>query len=322
MGGVFQPAWWCRGAHSQTIYGGLFRPAPEIPLRRERLELPDGDFLDIDWLESKEKSPLVIILHGLGNSSQAAYIRALCKEIQTMGWQAAAPHARAVREPNRLPETSHAGQTKDLDYVIGRVLAEKKADRIFLAGYSLGGNQVLKWLAEQGGRVPQVEKAAAVSVPYDLAAAVRHLDRGFNRAIYTRSMLAGLKNTILKKEIFFPGMIDRKKVEKADTFAVYDREVTARLNGFKDENEYWACSSSGNYLNQIRRPVLLIHAQDDPFLPLAGLPLEEIKKSVYLQLLLTPAGGHLGFVSGKWPFRQGPWLERTILDFFLGRRQL
>ena len=311
----FRPAWWCRGAHFQTIYGGLFRPAPKISLRRERLEIPDGDFLDLDWLDSPQKSPLVIILHGLGSSSKAAYLGAIFGEIQKLGWRAVLLNARGVAEPNRLPETSHGGQTKDLDWVIHRVLEQKQADKIFLVGYSLGGNQTLKWLGEKGNHIPEVGKAAVVSVPYNLAAAVRNLDQGFNREVYTRAMLSGLKSTALRKEKNFPGIIDKKKVRGASTFAVYDREVTARLNGFKDEQEYWEKSSSVNYLGQIRRPVLLIHARNDTFFPARDLPHEEIKKSEHLELLLTPDGGHLGFVSGKWPFRPDCWLEKTILGF-------
>ncbi|MBI3307667.1 MAG: alpha/beta fold hydrolase [Candidatus Omnitrophica bacterium] len=313
----FKPAWWCRGAHAQTIYGGLFRPAPNIALRRERVEIPDGDFLDLDWLDSKEKSPMVIILHGLGSSSKAPYALSLFREIQNRGWQAVALNARGVREPNRLSETSHGGQTKDLNWLIHRILDEKKADKIFLVGYSIGGNQTLKWLGEQGTNVPEVEKAAAVSTPYNLEAAVHNLDKGFEREVYTRAMLKGLKATALQKEKLFPGTMDREKVKNANTFTVYDREVTARVNGFKDEKDYWSKSSSVHFLNQIQRPVLLIHAQNDPFLPLRDLPLEEIKKSSWLQWLLTQDGGHLGFVSGSCPFRPDPWLEKTILDFFL-----
>ncbi len=174
---------------------------------------------------------------------------------------------------------------------------------------------MLKWLAGIGEGVPQVEKAAAVSVPYNLARAAHNLDRGFNRQVYTRFMLTGLKYRALELEKRFPGIVDAEKVRRAATFEIYDREVTARLNGFQDEEDYWQRASCVSDLEKIRKPVLLIHAENDPFLPAADLPLKEIKSSPFLELLLTREGGHLGFVSGKVPFRREPWLELTILDY-------
>ncbi len=315
-GRPFKQAWWCRGAHLQTIAGGLFRSDPKVPLREERLETPDGDFIVLDWLDGKEHAPLVVILHGLGGSARVPYVHTLLKKIQTVGWQAVAINARGSTEPNRLAETNHGGQTKDLDWTIRKIIERKKTDKIYLVGFSIGGNQALKWLGEQGEHAP-VEKAVAVSVPYKLATSVQNLDKGFNRKVYTSRMLKSLKTHALEKERRFPGSLDRKKVAESSTFQVYDREATARLNGFKNETEYWSQSSSENYLLKIRRPTLLIHAADDPFLPERDLPLEKIKRNAsYLELLLTPAGGHLGFVSSKCPFRLDDWLEQTILDFF------
>lgn len=311
----FKPAWWCRGAHLQTIAGGLFRSDPKVPLREERLDTPDGDFIVLDWLEGKGHTPLVVILHGLGGSSRVPYVHTLLKKIQALGWQAVAINARGTTEPNLLPETNHGGQTKDLDWTIRKILERKITDRIYLVGFSIGGNQALKWLGEQGVNAP-IKKAVAISVPYNLAASVRNLDKGFNQKVYTSRMLKDLKQRALEKEHRFPGSLDRKKIADSKTFQVYDREATARLNGFKDETDYWQQSSSENYLSKIKRPTLLIHAADDPFLPERDLPVGKIKNSGYLELLLSLNGGHLGFVSGKCPFRLDDWLEQTILDFF------
>ena len=312
----FKPAWWCPGAHIQTIAGALFRADPNVPLRQERLKTPDGDFIVLDWLEGRERTPLVVILHGLGGSANVTYVHTLLEKIQARGWQAVAVNARGSTEPNLLPETNHGGQTKDLDWTIRTILERKKADKIYLVGFSIGGNQSLKWLGEQGAGAP-VEKAVVVSVPYNLETTVRNLDKGFNQKVYTSRMLKALKPRSLDKATRFPGSLDAKKVAEAKTFEVYDREATARLNGYKDEIDYWGQSSSENFLDKIRRPTLLIHAANDPLLPERDLPLEEIKSNPgYLELLLTRDGGHLGFVSGKCPFRLDDWLEQTILDFF------
>ncbi len=314
----FNPAWWCSGAHAQSIAGALFRPRERNALLRERLEMPDGDFLDVDWLAGTPGSPLIIILHGLGGSAGANYVQTLVSEIQKKKWQAAAINARGSTEINRLPETSHGGQTKDLDFVVRTAIQRKKAREIYLAGYSIGGNQLLKWLGEQGPNVPnEIKGAAAVSVPYDLAKSVKNLDRGFNKAVYTRLLLKNLKAAALKKSVQFPGKLDAEKIRRAATFKEYDHEVTALLNGFQNELEYWEKSSSANFLNRIRVRTLLIHAANDSFLPEKDLPLEKIREnSDYLELLLTEDGGHAGFVSGAVPFRLDHWLEETILNFF------
>lgn len=317
----FKPAWWCRGAHFQTIYGGLFRTNPKIPLRQERFKTPDGDFLDLDRLDGPQNSPVVVILHGLGSSAEAPYVHSLLNQIRKADWQAVAINARGSgKEPNRLKEIHHGGKTEDLDSVVSHLIETEHMETIYLVGYSLGGNIILKWLGEKGPSLPkEVKKAVAVSVPYDLAKAAQNLDRGWNQKVYARVLLNTLKKQALEKEKQFPGIVDVEKVKEAHTFQIFDREVTARLNGFKDENDYWIRSSSVYYLKLIKVPVLLVHAANDPFLPVKNLPLEIIKQSPNLKLLLTSDGGHLGFISGSIPFRPNDWLERVILEYFKDR---
>ncbi len=331
----FKPAWWCRGGHFQTIYGGLFRAKPHLPLRRERLEIPDGDFLDLDWVDGKGDEPLVVILHGLGSSARVPYVLSILDGINKTGWRAVAINARGSLEPNRLLETTHAGKSEDLDFVLNYLISMRhsapselsaaqpsmrSASRgapIYLIGYSLGGNVILKYLGEKGENIPkEVAKAAVISVPYDLAQSAHNLDKGFNREVYTRIILNHLKAQTFEKAKRFPDAIDFEKVKNARTFQVYDREITARLNGFRDERDYWTHSSSVNYLDRIRIPVLLIHAANDPFLPEKDLPLDKINQSPYLKLVLTSDGGHLGFISGNVPFHSDKWLDSTLLGFF------
>lgn len=303
----------------QTIAGALFRPEPAVPVRTERLELPDGDFLDIDWLEGPEEAPLVVILHGLGSSSRVSYVLTLLQEIQKRGWRAVAVNARGTTGPNRLLETSHGGRTGDVDWVIRTIRERNPSQTLYLAGYSIGGNQALKWLGEQGAQAP-VAKAVAVSVPYRLAVSVKHLDQGFNQKVYTSRVLKILKERAFEKEKLFPGSIDVEKVKRADTYRVYDREVTAKLNGFRNEEDYWEQSSCAGYLDQIRRPTLLIHAANDPLFLEEDMPLETIEASAYLDLKLSGDGGHLGFVAGRIPFQVNRWLEETILDYLASEK--
>jgi uncharacterized protein len=312
----FVPAWWCPGAHAQTIFARFFRPHSKLALRRERIETPDGDFLDLDWLRSSN-TRLALVLHGLEGSTEAPYIQTILNKLQVEGFDAAAVNFRSCSgEANRCRESYHSGKTEDLACVLNYIFKMKKYTEISLIGYSIGGNIILKWLGEKADSVPkEIVRAVAVSVPYDLVKAVEELDKGFNREVYTRTLLRSLKKKIAEKEKIYPGSVNFQKVKASKTFREFDREVTARLNGFKDEMDYWTHSSSKYFLKQIRIPTLLLHAKDDPFFPAPWIPIEDIEKSFYLKLILTEKGGHLGFVSGKWPWRQEMWLEEVILDF-------
>ena len=314
----FRPSWWCRGAHFQTIFAHFLRPSPELSLRRERIETPDGDFLDVELLdEERSNSPWVVIFHGLEGSSRVSYVRSLMRYAQEMGWRSAAVNFRGCGfEPNRLKRSYHSGKTDDVDPVLDYLARKEKNPVFYLVGYSIGGNIVLKWLGEKSDRVfPGVKRAVAVSVPYDLAKSVEVLDKGFNRKVYTRSLLATLKKKTFFKEKIFPGLISVAEVQRCTTFKEFDGLVTAPLHDFKDAAHYWKESSSVSYLEKIRVPALLIHAADDPFFPGHLFPSKIVESSPYLSACLTVSGGHLGFVSGKWPWKMDPWLEKTISDF-------
>ncbi len=314
----FRPAWWCPGEHTQTIFARYFRSVPRLKVSRTRLETPDEDFLDVDLLEGPPEAPLVVILHGLEGSSKAPYVLSFVGEIQKMGWRAAAMNFRGCSgEINRLKQTYHSGKTEDLDFLIHYFHSKQPKRRIYLVGYSIGGNIVLKWLGEQKELAREkIQKAVAISVPYDLVQSAGLMDQGFNREVYTRKLLSTLKRKALLKERNFPGILDRDKIKQCQTFKVFDREVTARLNGFKDEMDYWVHSSSSRYLSGIQVEALLIHAEDDPFFPGKLFPFDEIKQNPNLKVLMTSHGGHVGFVSGSFPWKQNLWLEKTIIGFF------
>ncbi len=315
----FKPAWWCRGAHAQSIFGSLLKTS-RVPLNRKRFETPDGDFLDLDFLESdgNKTCPRVVIVHGLEGSSKSPYVQNMLAEIERRGWRAVVLNMRMCSgEPNRVKQTYHSGKTEDLDFIVRELSKECPEEKMHLVGYSIGGNIVLKWLGEQGEKAAQtIASAAAVSVPYELARSVERMDRGFNREVYTRLLLCRLQKKLAAKKKLFPDAIRCERAGRYKTFAEFDDEVTAPLNGFKDANDYWRKSSCKPWLKFVKVPTLLIHAEDDPFFPGSLLPLDEIRKSEFLKALIAPAGGHIGFVSGRSPWERINWLERTILDFF------
>ena len=318
MEASYQPPWWYRGRHLQTIWGPLFRRLRRPPLRRERWPTPDGDFLDLDWLEGD--SPLVVILHGLEGSSGSHYARGLLLEAAALGWRAVVFHFRSCSgELNRGPRLYHAGETSDLDWVIGKLIEREPTTPLGLVGVSLGGNVALKWLGERGEGAPaQVRAAATISTPFDLTACALSLDRGLNRPLYTARFLRSMRAKVRAKRRLYDGLVNVPAALRARTFAVYDRLATAPINGFADERDYWARASSGPYLARIRRPCLLINAANDPFVPAVTLPTAVVAGSPWLEAAFLPEGGHVGFLEGPWGRRS--WAERRALAFL--RRRL
>ncbi len=318
----YHPPWWYRGRHLQTLWGPLFRRFRRPPLRRQRVQTPDGDFIDLDWLHAAPAvAPLVLVLHGLEGSSRSHYVSGLLREVAALGLRGVALNFRSCSgELNRAPRLYHSGETSDLDRVISMLIEREPTLRLGLVGVSLGGNVALKWLGERGPEAPaQVVGAVAISTPFDLAACAAVLDRGFARALYTAEFLRSMKAKVRAKAHLYNGRLDVEAACAARTFAEYDRLVTAPLNGFADERDYWARSSSGAYLPAIRRPCLLINAVNDPFMPASALPREAGARSPWLDTLFPAEGGHAGFLEG--PVGRRSWAERRALGF-LGRHLL
>jgi len=316
----FQPAWWCRNAHLQTIWGGIVRRAPRVPLTRTRWELPDGDFLDVDELAAGEPSPRLIVLHGLESSSRATAVLGLLYQARQRGWGGVAVNFRGCSgEPNRLRRSYHGGDTADLAWVLAKVSAQHPSSPIVCAGFSLGGNVLLKYLGERGNAVPeQVRTAAAISAPFDLAASVAALDQGFNQ-VYRDRLVATLKRKTFEKLTRYPDLVDPAALRALRTLRAFDHLVTAPVHGFSDAAAYWAASSSAQFLPRIRRPTLLMNAEDDPFLPAQALPRQAVAENPFLTAVFPACGGHIGFLAGRWPVAPIAWAEERAAAFLAGQ---
>jgi len=317
---AFRPAWWCRNRHAQTIWGPFFRRA-RVPLRRERVLTDDGDFLDLDWLDAPTAvdAPLLVLLHGLEGSSRSHYVTGLLAGAAGRGWRGVALNFRSCSgEQNRLPRFYHSGDTADLDAVVRRLIAREPEVRLGFVGVSIGGNALLKWLGELKTDAPRaVAGAVAISVPFDLAACAHVLDRGLAKAVYTANFMRSMRRKVVEKARTYPGFVDVAAARRARTFAAYDAAVTAPLFGFADARDYWERASSRPYLLAIARPTLLLSALDDPFVPAESLPTPS-HLSPAVRLEVTPHGGHVGFVDGRWPWQASSWAERRALDFLGG----
>ena len=307
---------WLPGGHLQTVYPYLFRRIPAPALQRERWDTPDGDFIDVDWLEGRSERPLVVLFHGLEGCSRSHYAGALLRALHRRGWRAAVPHFRGCSgAPNRLSRAYHSGDYPEIDWIL-RQMATRSPGARFAVGVSLGGNALLKWLAHTGEAAQQiVARAAAVSAPMDLTTAGHLLGRGLNR-LYTWHFLRSLKPKSLAKLRRFPGLYDARAVARARTLHEFDNLVTAPLHGFRNADDYWSRASSAPDLPRIRVPTLIIHARNDPFLPGAHLPAAEAVAAC-VELEFPSEGGHAGFISGPFPGNL-EWLPERILAFFEG----
>ena len=314
MSAPFVPARWLRNAHLQTIYGSILAPAPAVAYRRERWDTPDGDFVDVDFVDGPRGAPWVHLYHGLEGSSNSPYARMLMHHAARRGWRGSVFHFRGCSgEPNALPRAYHSGDTEEVDWSLRRLKSLAGSAPMHAVGVSLGGNAFAKWLGEKGERAGEiVARAAIVSAPLDLMAAGDALGRGFN-LLYARHFLATLKRTAAAKLARHPGLFDAAAVRRARTLREFDNVVTAPLHGFRDTDDYWTRASAKPHLRGIRVPTLILNARDDPFLPAAALPKEhEVAETVTLEF--PPHGGHVGFVTGPFPGHI-EWLPRRILHF-------
>jgi len=319
----FKPAWWLNNAHLQTLYPALLRKPPNPELKRERLITADDDFIDIDFCGEGDQ-PMVILLHGLTGSSQSVYIQGLQQALLAQGLRSAALNFRGCSgEYNHSSRCYHSGETGDIDFLYRTLRAREPDLPMAAVGFSLGGNVLLKWLGEQGNGV-QLFAATAVSVPLVLSACASKLDSGFSK-LYRASLLRELKEYLHLKQQHLESLGKTEEAEilrqigdldKITSFWQYDDRVIAKLYDFANVEDYYQRSSSRQFLQAIRVPTLLIQAQDDPFMTPAVIPdITELSSSVFLET--TPAGGHVGFISGHNPFRPEYWLEQRIPEFLL-----
>lgn len=284
----------------------------------ERWDTPDGDFLDIQRLDGPPGAPRLLFLHGLEGTVRSHYVAGFFAEATRRGWAADLLLFRGCGdEPNRAPRFYHSGETLDLAFALDRIRDEHADSPIMLAGVSLGGNVLLKFLGQAGSTLPRaIVGAAAVSVPFDLERGCRHISHGFSK-IYDRHFLRTLRAKALAKLERYPGLFDRAALERASSIYDFDDAVTAPVHGFESAHDYYSQSSSLGFLGRICVPTFLLSAIDDPFLP--SEILDEVRRvaetNPRLTLEFTPRGGHVGFVSGRLPWRPSYYAEWRVCEF-------
>jgi len=313
----FRSPRWLAGGHAQTIYP-YFLPRPEVALRRERVDAPDGDFWDFDWLDAPALggAPLVVLFHGLEGGARSQYARNLMHHLALRRWRGVIPHFRGCGgEPNRLPRAYHSGDHAEVGAMLARIRSQVDGE-MFAVGISLGGSALLNWIGRAGATARDTLRAAATaSVPLDLMASGIAIDRGLNR-IYTKHFLHTLKPKDLDMAKRFPGKLDAHRVARVGSMWQFDDAVTAPLHGFGGADDYWTRASSKPWLASVRIPTLVINARNDPFVPAASLPAKtEVSADVVLEQ--PEHGGHVGFMTGPGRGRMD-WLPLRVLRFFDG----
>lgn len=311
---AYSPPFWLRNGHVNTLWPAFFRKIVAHPVRRTRLEMPDGDFVDLDIAHSScggGERKAAILSHGLEGNTRRVYMLGMAQALLEAGWDVVGRNMRGCSgELARFPGKYHMGETEDLHAIVQYCQAQGW-EKLVLGGFSMGGSQTLKYLGEEPSIVPPVVKAAfGISVPCDLVGASRRLSSSacviymkyFMRSMLprTRAMAARYKD--------FPSV---EGLERIRTFGEFDERFTAPLNGFSSAMDYWTRCACLPHVEKIAVPTLLINAGDDPFLTPSCTPHEQARRSQRL-FLETPAyGGHVGFagVSPRY------WTESRVVDF-------
>ena len=301
-----------RSAHVQTLLPTLLRKRLDLPLRWERMELADGDFIDLAWY-ARSQAPLVLVMHGLEGSLRSHYATPLMQCLYEAGFSVVFMTLRGKgREPNRLPRSYHSGASADLAEVLQQ-LTERHQQPFAAVGISLSANLLLKYLGETGIKA-KLSTAVAISAPFQLELCAKRLTEGFSQ-VYNRYLLNHLKASYREKflRIRSPLAVDLASIK---TLYQFDDTVTAPLNGFKDANDYYHRSSCKPFLKKVAIPTLVIHALDDPFMYPSIVP-NQAEVSDSIQLEISKHGGHVGFMNA-----QGFWLDKRVPDYLIQQLRL
>ncbi len=301
-----------KNPHLLTIFPQVFRRVKGVNYNRERLDTPDNDFLDLDWC-ANGNSRCVILVHGLEGHSYRSYMLGMVKTFSNRGWDTVSMNLRGCSgETNRKLRFYHHGDTGDLDTVIRHTI-NKGYETIAVIGFSLGANQILKYLGEKQDSVPQeLICSVAISSPCELFSCAVKMDSGSSEFYRMRFLKMLLKKMQQKKKLF-ENEVNLDGYRKIRTFKEFDNRYTAPFHGFRDAEDYYRKSGCLQYLEAVRLPVLMISAADDPFLTEQCFPFDIARRSSSIYLEVTPSGGHMGFVSFN---RNGEyWHESRAFQF-------
>jgi len=316
---TFQPITGLSHHHLQTLLPTLLHSRGGKTWQGQELELPDGDFVDLVWTSRPDPAgnrPIVVIFHGLEGSVRSPYVQDILQSLDLRGWHGVLMHFRGCSgRPNRLPRSYHSGETGDAGYLLEYLRREYPQAPLAAVGYSLGGNMLLKLLAELGDASP-LRAAVSVCAPIRLDLCADRIRQGFSR-LYQAHLVRRMKRNLLSKytQHDYHALIglSKKEIRGLDDFWSFDDAYTAPMHGFKNVHDYYDRSSARQYLGAIQKPTLILHAEDDPFMPAEVIP-EPSELSSSVELELSEKGGHVGFIKGSL-LSPEPWLAERIPEY-------
>ncbi|MEO1021440.1 MAG: alpha/beta fold hydrolase [Bacteroidota bacterium] len=302
----FNPVWWAGNPHVQTIWASKFSTIHPLDRQHLLIPTPDDDLLELDVHHMPNTKGVAIIFHGLEGSANRHYVVNLMAECVRMGYSSVGVNFRTCgNELNRTRTFYHSGATYDYETVVQWAKQQFPDQPLFGIGFSLGGNALLKYLGERED--PGLDKAVAISAPFDLERGSLNLQKGVNQ-LYERHFLSSLVAKLNLKRKTYPDL----PLFTGTTLYEFDDQITGPLHGFRDAHHYYSTCSSGQFLGSIDTPTLLIHSREDPLTPLEYAPHRVIEQNVMLETLFTKKGGHVGFIG-----KQKNWLNRTIVNWLI-----
>jgi len=288
-----------KNGHFQTLYPYFFRKVKEVEYTRDRVELDDGDFIDVDLIE-EGSSDLIVLSHGLEGNSNTGYIRGMAKYLnETLGHDVVAWNMRSCSgELNRKGKFYHAASCSDLHQVIEFMKKRNNYQHVHLIGFSLGANLSAYYSGsfEDLGNSP-ISSATVFSATLHLESSIDKLQESQIGIFYSESFLVSMRKKALEKQEIGLLDVDPEKIRNCKSFKDFDELVTAPTHGFKSAHDYYENASALNVIHKVKVPTLLVQSKDDPFLTKKCFPIREAYRNKNLFLEITPSGGHVGFMT-------------------------
>jgi uncharacterized protein len=311
------------GGHAQTL-GAYAWP------RRYRFQrfsnLDEGRLFDIEegvrvlghcrWQPRPEESPTIILWHGIEGSTASVYMIATADKAFRAGYNVIRVNFRNCGGTEHLtPTLYHGGLSGDLRAIINELISQDGLHRIYLIGFSLGGNVVLKLAGEYADDVPsELAAICAISPSVDLAASTQLILHKKNW-VYHGNFVRNLKRKVRAKHKLFPDRYDLTKLPLVKTLRDFDEHFTSVTSGFANADDYYYRCSSARVVEQIRVPTLIVHSEDDPFIPFEPLRERTFAENPYVLLMRTEKGGHVAFIGCKTPGEDRFWAENRAVEF-------
>lgn len=317
---AFVPHPWFQNAHAQTLAGNFQRRRNLLPPAEDRLFTVEEDaqiLCHCHWQDNRAQRITLVIVHGLEGSSDSRYVIGTGSKAWKHDWNVVRMNMRNCGGTEMLtPTLYHSGMSSDVGAVVRTLIEQDRLQKIAIAGFSMGGNLVLKMAGEWASNVPtEVKAVAGISPAIDLGVSADALHSRGNR-LYEWKFMQGLRSRIKRKAELFPDRYDVGYLQGVRTIREFDDRITARYSGFTGADDYYARAASATVIDKITVPTLVIHSKDDPFIKLTAASRAKLENNPHIQLIETEHGGHCAFLAQpNGNGDDGRWAEKRLIEF-------